>query len=157
MNRTLYLGGEASRVELDGPALRIAAGDSADTRVPLRLLARVVARGGTEWSTSALLACLAAGVPVSFLQPNGTPLGHCLPVSRRRTDLSRLLDRLEPDWDAAAVFGNWALAEERRAIIELLRRQAIDRRGEEMRPEQLREAILAASKADRPIAAALLL
>jgi hypothetical protein len=158
MTRTLYLGTEAQRVVLDGPALRVGAADQADRQVPLRLLSRVVARPNAEWSTAALVACLGAGIPITFLRPDGMPLGHCLPAGPRSSDLVRLIDRFEGDWDALSLFGNWVRAEERRAILRLTRRSAAAHHGAELRPERLRDAILdAAGPAQRASAAALLL
>lgn len=158
MSRTLYLGTEAQRVVLDGPALRVGTTDQADQQVPLRLLSRVVARPHAEWSTAALVACLGAGIPITFLRPDGMPLGHCLPAGPRSSDLVRLIDGFEADWDAASLFGNWARAEERRAILRLTKGSAAANDGAEFRPDRLRHAILdAAGPAQRAIAAALLL
>jgi hypothetical protein len=156
MSRTLYLGAEAREVVLDGPALLVRVEDGPGTRVPLRLLARVVARPAAEWSTAALVACLSGGVAVSFLKPDGAPLGHCLPAARRASDLAGMLDRLERERDASEAFSNWVRSEERRAILRLARKRPWAATHGETRPDKLREAALAAASPDRAAGAQIL-
>lgn len=156
MTQTLYLGAEAQQVRLDGPSLLVSAQDRADARVPLRVLARVVARSSAEWSTAAIVACLAGGIPITFLRGDGATLGFCLPSGRRSADLARLLEIAERRWDGPAGFANWARAEERRAILRLISMRPVQIVVSDPRPEQLRAAILAAAGSDRPHAASIL-
>jgi hypothetical protein len=155
VTRTLYLGADAREVALDGPALRVATLDGPDARIPLRLLASVVARPNAQWSTAALTACLSAGITISFVRHDGGPLGFCLPASRRAADLGRMLDRLERERGGQDIFDNWARSEERRAILRAFRRRGQPPAGAETRPDKLREAVMAAS-GDRRGAADLL-
>ncbi len=156
MSRTLYLGGHAREVVLDGPALLVRVEDGPGTRIPLRLLARVVARPAAQWSTAALVACLSGGIAISFLKPDGAPLGHCLPATRRASDLGRMLDRLERERDAQDAFSNWARSEERRAILRLARKRPWAAIPGETRPGKLRDAALAGTAVDQASAASIL-
>jgi hypothetical protein len=100
----------------------------------LRLLSRVVVRGPVPWSMEALFACLASGVPITFLSLDGTVIGLCLGRDRPEESLAMLLDRLlaEPGW--ADIYGRWYRAAERRAIVEVARRLALPV-GTDLRPE----------------------
>jgi hypothetical protein len=120
--RPLYIDRAAAAVRLDGPALIVEQAEQADGRFPLRLLSRIVVRGPVPWSTEALLGCLTAGVPVTFLSLEGEVVGFCLGPDRPEESLAALLDRLtgEPGW--AEVYARWRTATERRAMIEAMRR-----------------------------------
>jgi CRISPR/Cas system-associated endonuclease Cas1 len=98
--RPLYLDRGAAAVRLEGPALIVDQPDTAAGRFPLRLLSRVVVRGPVPWSMEALFACLASGVPISFLSLDGAVVGFCLGRERPEESLAMLLDRLlaEPGW-----------------------------------------------------------
>lgn len=156
MTQTLYVGPEAHQVQLDGPSLLVSAQDRADARVPLRVLARVVVRSSAEWSTAALVACLAGGIPITFLRGDGSTLGYCLPAGRKSANLARLLEIAEGRWDGPAGFANWTRAEERRAILRLIATRQSQFGTCDPRPEPLRAAILAAAGSERPHAASML-
>lgn len=132
--RPLYLDCDAAAVRLEGPALVVDQPDCAEGRFPLRLLSRVVVRGPVPWSMEALFACLASGVPITFLSLDGAVVGLCLGRERPEELLAMLLDRLlaEPSW--AEIYGRWSKAAERRAIIEVARRLALPL-GTDLRPE----------------------
>jgi len=138
--KPLYLDGRAPlRVRLEGPALRVGGTPHADGRYPLRRLSRVIVSGSVEWRTSALLACLARGVPITFLDQHGAPVGYCfgataleMPLAER---LRELLDR--PDW--AERYRLWHTAEQRRAILRALR--AAHRRVDDLRPDTVRAVL----------------
>jgi CRISPR associated protein, Cas1 family len=140
--RPLYLDRGAAAVRLEGPALIVDQPDCAEGRFPLRLLSRVVVRGPVPWSMEALFACLASGVPVTFLSLDGAVVGLCLGRERPEESLAMLLDRLlaEPGW--AEIYGRWSRAAERRAIVEVARRLALPV-GSDLRPEVVR-AMMAA-------------
>ena len=135
--RPLYLDRGAAAVRLEGPALIVDQPDAAEGRFPLRLLSRVVVRGPVPWSMDALFACLASGVPITFLSLDGAVVGLCLGRERPEESLAMLLDRLlaEPGW--AEIYGRWSRAAERRAIIEVARRLALPL-GTDLRPEVVR-------------------
>jgi hypothetical protein len=100
--KPLYLGnGQDLRVRADGPALRVDGSGRAAGRYPLRRLSRVVSAEDVAWGTNALLACLRAGVPIVFIERDGTPSGWCFGPRRRETTLAGLLreglDRT--DWE----------------------------------------------------------
>jgi hypothetical protein len=132
--RPLYLDRGAAAVRLEGPALIVDQPDSAEGRFPLRLLSRVVVRGPVLWSMEALFACLASGVPITFLSLDGAVVGLCLGRDRPEESLAMLLDRLlaEPGW--AEIYARWSRASERRAIVEVARRLALPV-GTDLRPE----------------------
>jgi hypothetical protein len=142
--RPLYLDRGAAAVRLEGPALIVDQPDAAEGRFPLRLLSRVVVRGPVPWSMEALFACLASGVPITFLSLDGAVVGLCLGRERPEESLAILLDRLlaEPGW--GEIYGRWSKAAERRAIVEVARRLAWPV-GADLRPEVVRA--LAASRA----------
>jgi hypothetical protein len=137
--RPLYLDRGAAAVRLEGPALIVDQPDAAEGRFPLRLLSRVVVRGPVPWSMEALFACLASGVPITFLSLDGAVVGLCLGRERPEESLTMLLDRLlaEPGW--AEIYGRWSRAAERRAMVEVARRLALPlgspREGGDLRPE----------------------
>ena len=132
--RPLYLDRGAAAVRLEGPALIVEQPDSANGRFPLRLLSRVVVRGPVPWSMEALFACLAGGVPITFLSLDGAVIGLCLGRDRPEESLTILLDRLlaEPGW--AEIYTRWCKAVKRRAIVEVARRLALPV-GADLRPE----------------------
>jgi hypothetical protein len=124
-------------VRLEGPALIVDQPEVAEGRFPIRLLFRVVVRGPVPWSMEALLACLAGGVPITFLSLDGAVIGLCLGRDRPEESLTMLLDRLlaEPGW--AEIHMRWCRAAERRAIVEVARRLALPV-GADLRPEVVR-------------------
>jgi hypothetical protein len=135
--RPLYLDRGAAAVRLEGPALVVDQPDAAEGRFPLRLLSRVVVRGPVPWSMEALFACLASGVPITFLAFDGSVVGLCLGRERPEESLAMLLDRLlaEPGW--AEIYERWSRAAERRAIVEVVSRLALPV-GADLRPEVVR-------------------
>jgi hypothetical protein len=132
--RPLYVDHAAASVRLEGPALIVDQPETAEGRFPLRLLSRVVVRGAVPWSMEALFACLASGVPITFLSLDGQVVGLCLGRDRPEESLTMLLDRLlaEPGWDE--IYQRWMKAAERRAIVEVARRLALPV-GADLRPE----------------------
>src|SRR5579885_1599077 len=140
--RPLYVDHGAAAVRLEGPALIVEQPECAAGRFPLRLLSRVVVRGPVPWSMEALFACLAAGVPVTFLSLDGDVVGLCLGRDRPEESLVMLLDRLagEPAW--REVYGRWRHAAERRAIVETARRLGLPLDGD-LRPGAARAAMAA--------------
>lgn len=101
--RPLYLAsGRAWRVVHDGEALRVEGDRRAPSWYPFRRLGRVVSATDVQWQSDALLACLAAGVPVCFVDGHGRPQGFCYGTRRRETTLSGLLAVAldSPDWQS---------------------------------------------------------
>lgn len=116
--RPLYLEpGIAWQVKLDaGVALHVAAPGRTRVLVPLSRLARVVCDARASWETGALLACLAAGVPVTFHDARGSAVAWCFGPRRRETTLASLL-RLgldHPEWPER--YPLWRAAVARREI-----------------------------------------
>lgn len=98
----LYLeAGFAWEVRLDaGVALHVSAPGRARSLYPLRKLARVVCGTQASWDTSALVACLQAGVPVVFHDGQGAAAAWCFGPRRRETTLEQLLREGlgRPEW-----------------------------------------------------------
>jgi hypothetical protein len=132
--RPLYLDHGTAAVRLEGPALIVDQPDAAEGRFPLRLLSRVVVRGPVPWSMDALFACLASGVPITFLSLDGAVVGLCLGRERPEESLAMLLDRLLADPGWAEIYARWSRAAERRAIVEVARCLALPL-GTDLRPE----------------------
>jgi hypothetical protein len=93
MQHVLYLrDGIPWRVRLDaGVALQLIAPPNAGRRIPLGKLSRIVCGTTVQWDTAALLACAAAGVPVTFEDGRRRVIAWCAGVTRRRSPLRHLL------------------------------------------------------------------
>lgn len=146
IRKPLYLKGQAgTRVEVDGPALRVRQPERAVQWFPLARVARVVSSGAVAWDHRALLACAVAGAPVVFLNRDGSVRGYFFGSdqrSRDRHDLlyTRLRARLTRRGGKAR-YAAWREAATRTAL-------------ESMRP-QLPRALTRAVAADLPEALAL--
>lgn len=123
--KPLYVDGTGTRVERDGPALRIARPGRAERWFPLRVLSQVVSAERVEWATDALLACAGQGITVSFLDEDGAVLARVLGKPGERMELrQRLADfLLRPDWPA--LYDAWQAAMERMAVRSVARRAGL--------------------------------
>jgi hypothetical protein len=123
--RPLYINSAETQVKLDGPALRISMPCSADRWFPLQRLSRVVSSNRVEWETSALLACAAHGITISFLDAAGALIARCI----GRVDAhDRLNQRLEQflfrdDWQT--LYAQWLAAVNNMAQRSVLRRSGL--------------------------------
>jgi hypothetical protein len=129
-------------VALDGPSLLVRRAGAADLRLPLRRLARISVRGPVTFAADTLPACLAAGVPVAFMDGQGRSLGQLLPLHRRHQDLAALVDEAVAAGRFAALRADWRAAVERRAIVRAV--TALGLRLTDLRPRAVR---LAAARA----------
>lgn len=79
----------------------------APQRIPLSRIDRIVCRGNTRWSSSAISQCCAAGIPIIWLDGRGECIGSTLPQRAPRTALESLLERYAalPGW--CACFEIW--------------------------------------------------
>lgn len=135
--KPLYLDGvQPLAVTLDGPALKVMTAARSPARYPLRRLSRVVVSGNVEWATSALIACLRAGIVVTFLDEEGELAGLCVGASTGGVNLhDRLAEfALRPDWTEH--YANWYAAMERRGILGLINRLSL--RVDDLRPVTVR-------------------
>jgi hypothetical protein len=123
MIRPLYLDAALQwQVQLEeGPALNVCAPGRARSLYPLQRLARVVSPSHARWSTTALLACLGAGVPVLFHDAAGNTIGWCFGPRKRETTLGELLREAidQPAW--AGLIDAWIQSAHRREIMVALR------------------------------------
>lgn len=117
----LYVDGIGAPVSirLEGAGLSLERPDGPQGRVPLRRLSRLVLRGPATLDGPVLPALLRAGIPVSFLDSSGRPLGTLLPTFARRTDTRALLEEAEERGLLDRVRGSWKAAEERRLLLDL--------------------------------------
>jgi hypothetical protein len=128
--RPLYVDSTAAAIRLEGPALVVARAAQADTRVPLRLLSRVVVRGCVPFATDALLGCLDAAVPVTFVALDGRVIGHGIAGATRARSpvawsIASALARLvsEPTWPD--VMATWRRHAEQAAMLRSCQRLRI--------------------------------
>ncbi len=138
--KALYLDGvQPMTVALDGPALTVIASGRAASRYPLRRLSRIVVSGRVEWATPALIACLRAGIVVTFLDEEGELAGLCLGAATGGVNLhDRLAEfALRPDWPD--YYRNWYNAMERRGILRLVNRLSLHVK--DLRPVTVRRAV----------------
>lgn len=119
MRKALYLDGgrPPPRVVLDGPALRIRRESRADVRAPLRLLSRVIVKGPTSWHTGALLGCMDACVPITFVAADGSAIGWCVGAKEAEDDINELLEECGIRQERAGRHEDWLRGMERRAIM----------------------------------------
>lgn len=103
--------GAGCQVMLDGPALRVFTARANARLVPLRRLSRVVSATDVRWQTKALLACMQAGVPLTFVDTRGCPQGYCHGMLRRQASLAQLLTEAlgESDWMSRHAHWRWAM------------------------------------------------
>ncbi len=79
MERTLYLNESPGlRVCRDGPSLWIERAGSAGSRVPVRLVRRVLISGNVALDTESLMAFAERGVPITLLNREGEPVAVVL-------------------------------------------------------------------------------
>lgn len=135
--KPLYLDGvQPLAVKLDGPALKVMQPGRSPGRYPLRRLSRVVVSGAVDWDTPALIACLRAGVVVTFLDEDGELAGLCVGAATGGVNLRERLAEfaLRPDWPE--YYANWYAAMERRGILGLVNRLSL--RVDDLRPATVR-------------------
>jgi hypothetical protein len=125
--RPLYVQGAETRVERDGPALKVACSGRAERWFPLRRISQVVSAARVDWSTQALLACAVEGITVSFLDEDGGVLARVVGRPGERMGLrQRLADFvLRPDW--RTFYEQWLAAMEQMAVRSVVRRAGISR------------------------------
>jgi hypothetical protein len=145
MLQVLHLDGADRPVAVlvEGPALRLRREGIADVFAPLPRLARVVVHGArVQWRTEALMACLESGVPVLFLGPRDALAGALVPIRppAARADLAALLDAAASAPGFHRRLEDFCRAEERRAILALVRREGMGSReiGVDLRPATVR-------------------
>lgn len=126
--KACYLTGRpGTRVDLDGPALKVRSLERASVLLPLQRLSRVVASGPVEWSTAALLACAERGITVTFLHSDGRVRAYLFgEASERESLFQRLRDFLDrADWRER--YQDW-----QRAMTSRARRVVLRQLGEEV-------------------------
>ena len=142
--KPLYLkGGPGLRVEMDGPALRVRRPAQAALLFPLARLARVISSGLVDWPCEALLACAGAGVPVVFLQRDGSVRGYLFGGDSRCRDphdllYTRLRARLTRPGGMQR-YGEWRETMNRAAVRALSRQ--LGQQPEEGDPGRMRQRL----------------
>lgn len=124
--KPLCLGyGIGARVRSEKNALVVRAAGRAASIYPFKRLSRVVSANDVHWQCGALLACLQAGVPVSFIDHTGKPLGYCNGVRRRETTLEGLLRYAieNPQWEKR--YKTWLSGMQNQAMREAVRRAGL--------------------------------
>ncbi|WP_083499391.1 CRISPR-associated endonuclease Cas1 [Thioalkalivibrio nitratireducens] len=78
--KPLYLlDGESREIGVRGESLRIVASHRAVRVLPLRRVQRIVCGDKTRWDGGALCACLARGIPVTWVDSRGAAAGNAFP------------------------------------------------------------------------------
>ena len=117
--KTLYLMGlQAIQVTCTGESLLATIHGGGSQRVPLNRIMRVVCNASTQWSGTALVTCLERGIPVSWIDGGGEPLGQLWPRRQHHTPMAEILEVLasdDPDWPQA--YSNW-LRRERLLVLQ---------------------------------------
>jgi|SRR5690625_1696893 len=120
--KPLYLAhGRHVRVRNQDDVLVVRSLGRAASIYPFKRLSRVVSANDVHWRNGALLACLQAGVPVSFIDASGNPLGYCSGIRRRETTLEGLIvQAIEmPCWKSG--YSTWLRGMEQQAIRKAIR------------------------------------
>jgi len=82
MEKSLYLTAHSTlQVKRDGPSLWIEQKGQAGSRVPARLIRRVLIKGNVALDAGSLTLFAERGIPVTFLSPEGRPVGTLLGVA----------------------------------------------------------------------------
>ncbi len=139
--RPLYIDARTrANVAVDGPALRLDQRGWAPRWFPLGRISRVVVAGDAQWQTAAIAACLDRGIPIVVSASGRGIAGWIVPRHARPRALENHLHELaeRPDWQAD--IDDWHRAEERRAILALLRK--IRMRARDLRPDMLWSRVL---------------
>lgn len=128
--KLLYLQGRNGlAVDLDGPALRIEQPERATVFYPLSRLARVLSKGGVQWSCAALLACADGGIPVVFLDARGGVRGYLFGSLAGEDTLYRCLRECLRRVDGVRCYRDWRFAmaaHAQRALERQLRQAGVD-------------------------------
>lgn len=120
--KPLYLKGGETRVEPDGPSLKVAKSGQADCWFPLRRVSRVISSTRVQWKLEALLACSREGITVSFLDDEGAVVARLVGRPGEREEIrQRLADFIDrPDWREA--YSAWCVGMEQMAARSVARR-----------------------------------
>ncbi|MBK8185543.1 MAG: CRISPR-associated endonuclease Cas1 [Candidatus Competibacteraceae bacterium] len=128
--KPLYLQGRNGlAVDLDGPALRIEQPERAAMFYPLSRLARVLSKGGVQWSCAALLACADGGIPVVFLDAGGGVRGYLFGSLAGEDTLYRRLRQCLCRVDGVRGYQDWRCmmaVHAQRALERQLRQAGVD-------------------------------
>ena len=115
--RPLYLDARhATRICLDGPALRVDVEGQARRLYPLRRLSRVVANPHAQFTTEALLACAERGITLVFFNREGDLVGRLMGKSGPCQEIRQRLNDLLCRVDAQEIYLIWCQANEHRVI-----------------------------------------
>jgi hypothetical protein len=97
----LYLAGPRDAlVDVDGPGFVVSARQRATRRYPFVRVSRVVTNRQVRWQTQALQACFDRGIPIVWVNGDGTAVGYLQPALRSPSRLHGLLEEYlaRPDW-----------------------------------------------------------
>jgi hypothetical protein len=108
----LYLYGKKStRVDADGPALRVRIADTAPLRYPLVRIARIIVGPRVEWQANALQLCQQHGLPIVFLDSAGEPTGYLLPAQSKPSRLDDVIEEMLDRADWSMHYSPWLRAQ----------------------------------------------
>lgn len=111
-----------SRVELEGPALRVIVEGRAAVYFPLRRVSRIVAGPSAEFRTEAILACAQQGVVIVWQDASRGLVARTVGRTNARSGMRQAVIDLLLDPDAQPRYQAWLLETEKR-IASLVGRQ----------------------------------
>lgn len=122
--RTLYLGaGRPKRVTCTEEAL-VVNNDRAQTqRFPVKRIARVVTASVVDWSGPALAMCLRHGIPISWMDARGQPLGACYPARTQACPIAAALEVLLEIPDGRERYQLWLRTRRMEVLMRWARQQ----------------------------------
>lgn len=90
----------ADRVTIDMPGKPM-------RKIPLHLVSRIVCRISNSVGSRLLIECMDRGIPVSFVDKNGSPAGWCLGVRRVENTVAQLLRHALDDPAFMTLYADW--------------------------------------------------
>jgi len=116
--RCLYLGSrERKRVTCTAEALVVTNASAQTQRYPVARVARVVSHADlVDWSGQALALCMRAGIPITWLDTHGQPVGSVYPQIRPTLSLQTALEVWSEHEQGVQRYQNW-LINRRMAVL----------------------------------------
>lgn len=123
----LYLyGKKPTRVDADGPALRVSIADTAPLRYPLVRIARIIVGPSVEWQANALQLCQQHGLPIVFLDSAGEPTGYLLPAQSKPSRLDDVIEEMLDRADWPMHYSPWLRAQRMQLLHDWLHARQTD-------------------------------
>lgn len=126
----LYLGKNAHCLLDDGPSIVVSYPGVAPLRFPFRIVSRIMVDQRAGMDSALMLAILATGIPVTWVDPDGKGIAVALPVRCYPTTLAESMAIMMARADWKQCYHAWLAAQYAMAIHSLAARFNIDAGGE---------------------------